>query len=464
MRRNRNGKIIATIGPSTGSPENLGKLYLKGVDVFRLNFSHGSHEDHAKIFEIIRSIGRKHHIFPTILADLQGPKLRIGTFRDDKITLKEGDVFRFDADSTPGNLSRVYFPHPEILGEIQAGTILLLDDGKLKFEVVSREENCIETRVLIGGQLSNKKGINIPNLKLPISNLTKKDLADLEFALELGADWIVLSFVQSVEDVEKAKNIINGRAGVISKLEKPQAIKALEPIINASDAIMIARGDLGVEVGQENVPSIQKRAIGACQRLGRPVIVATQMLESMIVSPTPTRAEVSDVANAVYQGVDAIMLSAESAVGQYPFEAVEMMDKIIEKTESDPLRVKYVEDEIRLPHRTTLDAICMAAKNAAEYSCASAIVLFSNSFEAVSRCSRMRPRVPIVFVSDSFGLASKCGLCGGVYSVIAKKEFEIEHMYKTAKTIAMYHKFAAKGDNIVVLNNISGNSVAICEL
>jgi pyruvate kinase len=341
---------------------------------------------------------------------------------------------------------------------------LLLDDGKLKFEVLSREESYIETRVLVGGQLSDRKGVNIPNLKLPISNLTKKDLADLEFALELGVDWIVLSFVQSVEDVERARDIIKGRAGVISKLEKPLAIRALDPIIEASDAIMIARGDLGVEIDHENVPSIQRNAIEACQRLGRPVIVATQMLESMIVSPTPTRAEVSDVANAVYQGADATMLSAESAVGQYPFEAVEMMNKIIEKTELDPLKVKYTEDEARSPYKTVIDAICIAAKNAAEFSCANAIILFSDSFETVSRCSRMRPKVPIVFVSDSFALASKCGLCYGVYSVVAKKEFEVEQICKTAKSIAMDHKFATKGDNIVVLNDVSGNSVTICEL
>ena len=460
MKHDRNGKIVATIGPATSSTENLEKLCLCGVDVFRLNFSHGTHEDHAKVCESIRVLGRKHCFFPTILADLQGPKLRIGTFDDGKIILKEGMPFRLDLNPESGNAKRVYFPHPEILEAFQIGTLLLLDDGKLKLEVMVAEKTHVETRVLVGGQLSDRKGINVPNVMLPIPSLTKKDLKDLDFALGLGVDWVALSFVQSVEDVESAKDIIKGRAGIVSKLEKPLAIDALEPIINTSDAVMIARGDLGVELNQEDLPAIQRDIIKVSRRLGRQVIVATQMLESMTASPIPTRAEVSDVANAIYQGADAVMLSAESATGQYPFESVEIMDKIIKKTEIDSFKTTIYEDF--RPLGTVLDAICVAARNAVMCSYAKVLVLFTDSFETVQRVSRMRPPVPIILASMSSTLATKSGLCSGVQAMIAKKEFSVEQIHNTARFIASERKFASSGDNIVVLNDISGNSVAIC--
>jgi pyruvate kinase len=464
MKRNRNGKIIATVGPSVNSPEKLEKLYLSGADVFRLNFSHGTRDDHAKSFNAIRSIGRKYRKFPTIIADLQGPKLRIGAFCEGKIVLNSGDVFRLDSSPEKGDSSRVNFPHAEIFEAMRGGTHLLLDDGKLKLEVLSSKRNYIETKVLVGGVLSDRKGVNVPNLKLPISILTNKDMSDLNIALELGVDWVVLSFVQSVEDVEKAKSIINGRAGVISKIEKPSAIESLEAIVAMSDAIMVARGDLGVEMNQEELPSIQRNIIKACRRLGRPVVVATHMMESMINSPVPTRAEVSDVANAVYQFADATMLSAESAGGQYPFEAVQMMDKIIEKTESDPYRINSMEDNALSPDKTVIDAICVAARDAAEYSSAAAIVIFADSINAVVRCSRMRPLVPIVLITDSLELASRAGLCYGVYSVVAKKELNVEQMCKAARSVTSEQKFAAIGDNIVVMNTFLDNSVTICRL
>ncbi len=464
MRRYRSGKIVSTIGPASCSPENLERLFLNGVDVFRLNFSHGSHEGHAQVYEAIRAIGKKHNCHPTILADMQGPKLRVGTFENDKIILESGDIFRFDLDPTPGNTQRVNLPHPEILEALQVGTTLLLDDGKLRFEVLSCRPDYAEVKVLVGGPLSNRKGVNVPHVMLPIPALTEKDKKDLDFALKLGVDWVALSFVQSAKDVEQAKHIINGKAGVVSKLEKPLAIKALEPIVEISDAIMVARGDLGVEMDPEEVPSIQRRIINTCHRMGRPVIVATQMLESMITSPSPTRAEVSDVATAVYSGADATMLSAESASGQYPFEAVSMMSRVIKKTESDPYCVRRLEDDTQLPQKTVIDAICSAAKNAAEFSGATAIALFTDSFESIVRCSRMRPLCPIVLITDSEILANKAGLCNGVYAVCSKKEFDCEAMCKTAKVLTAEHQFANVGDNIVVLNDISERSVTICKL
>ncbi|MDR0581273.1 MAG: pyruvate kinase, partial [Holosporaceae bacterium] len=450
MRYNRKGKIMATIGPATNGLENLEKLCFCGVDIFRLNFSHGTHDDHAKVYGAIRTIGQKHHMYPTILADLQGPKLRVGTFEKGKIPLKEGEMFRLDLNPEKGNSQRVYFPHAEVLEAFQVGTLLLLDDGKLKLEVVAVEKTFVDAKVLVGGQLSDRKGINVPNIMLPVPSLTEKDLKDLNFAMDLGVDWVALSFVQSVEDVEKAKSLIKGQAGIVSKLEKPLAVAELEPIVDASDALMIARGDLGVEMNQEDLPGIQRNAIKICRRMGRPVIVATQMLESMISSPVPTRAEVSDVANAIYQKVDVVMLSAETATGLYPFEAIKIMNKTIEKTESDAL--KALESEYFLPQKTTLDAICAAAKNAAEYSDAVAIVMFSDSFEAACRCARLRPEVPVIFVTESSKLAGKVGVCSGVFAVVAKKEFEVEQMNRTAKYVMSELKCAVAGDNVIVLN------------
>ncbi|MDR1334077.1 MAG: pyruvate kinase [Holosporaceae bacterium] len=464
MKRNRNVKIIATIGPASASPEFLEKLYLSGVDVFRLNFSHGLREDHEKVYGAIRLIGRRYHAFPTIIADLQGPKLRIGAFDNSKVTLRSGDIFRLDADHELGNQERVHFPHSEIFEAMQVGTRVLLDDGKLELEVVSSNCDGVETKVIVGGTLSDRKGVNIPNMRLPIPILTQKDLRDLTFALELGVDWVVLSFVQTVEDVEKARDIIKGRAAIISKIEKPSAVEHLDPIVEASDAIMVARGDLGVEINQEEIPSIQRNILKTCHRLGRPVIVATHMMESMTNSPVPTRAEVSDVSNAVYQLTDATMLSAESASGRYPLEAVEMMKKIIEKTESDPSRVRHMEDESLKPHKTVVDAICAAAKEATEYSGAVAIVLFANSLETVVRCSRLRPLVPIVFITDCFELASRAGLCCGVYSVVARKELDADQMCRVAKSVITEQKFATVGDNIVIANVSTDTSVTICKV
>lgn len=464
MRRYRNCKIVATVGPATCDYDNIERLFLSGVDIFRLNFSHGSHDVHASYYNNIMAVGKNHHAYPTILADLQGPKLRVGMFENDKIILEDGDIFRFDLDPTPGNTKRVNLPHIEILEALCIGTTLLLDDGKLSFEVVDCGSDYADVKVLVGGCLSNKKGVNVPHVMLPIPALTEKDKKDLDFALHLGVDWVALSFVQNVDDVEEAKKIINGRARVMSKLEKPLAIKALDPIVEASDAIMVARGDLGVEMKQEELPRIQREIISACHRIGRPVVVATQMLESMICSPSPTRAEVSDVATAIYSGADAVMLSAETASGKYPFESVNIMDKVIQNTEADPSCIFCVEDNSQLPIHSVVDAICNAAKQAAEYSDAAIIVQFADTIDAIARCSRMRPRCPILAVVSNHELARKAGVYNGVYAVIYKQEFAIENICKNAKAIAAERYFAKIGDNIVVLNHIAGNSVHVCKL
>ena len=464
MKRNRNGKIVATMGPAGSSYEHIEKLFLAGVDVFRLNFSHGDHEWHKKMYDTIRMVGKNTESYPTIMADLQGPKLRVGTFENTKVILESGEIFRFDMDSTPGNTQRVCLPHPEIFAALKPGATLLLDDGKLRFEVINCKEDFAEVKILVGGPLSNRKGVNVPDVLLPIPALTEKDKKDLDFALELGVDWVAMSFVQSAKDVEEAKKIIDGRAKVVSKIEKPMAVKSLEPIIEVSDGVMVARGDLGVEMAPEEVPCIQRQIISTCLRMGRPVIVATQMLESMITCPTPTRAEVSDVATAVFLGADATMLSAESASGQYPFEAVSMMNRIVCNVESNKNFIMNLEDGVIAPRKTNLDAICAAAKDAADNSCASAIVLFTDSFDTVVRCSRLRPKMPILLATSKRSLAHKAGMCRGVFSTLIKKEFALDQIISTARSAALDCKFADVGDNIVVLSDISDEFVQICSL
>lgn len=464
MKRYRNGKIVATIGPASSSPEVIEKLYLEGVDVFRLNFSHGEHAGHEKVYDIIRSVGKKYRSHPTILADLQGPKLRVGVFANNKIILEEGDIFRFDLDKTPGDTKRVNLPHPEIFEALETGTTLLLDDGKLRFEVISHSTEFAEVKVIVGGQLSNRKGVNVPHVMLPIPALTKKDKEDLDFALKLGVDWVALSFVQTVDDVEEARKIIKGRAKIVSKIEKPLAVKSIEPIAKVSDGLMVARGDLGVEMNPEEVPMAQRLIINTCRRLGKPVIVATQMLESMISSPSPTRAEVSDIATAVYSGVDATMLSAESASGKYPFEAVNMMSKVIETTENDPAYFGMIEEDPRKPLEMIVEAKCYAAKKAAMYSNAVCLVMFSDSFEHVASCARFRPTCPILLGTSSEEIARQAGLLYGVNAIIVKKEFNIEKLEKIAVDITRDRKYGKVGDTVVMLNDFEDDYIKVLKV
>src|SRR6201985_3016870 len=335
LRRRRRTKIIATLGPASATPEILARLFQAGADVFRLNFSHGTHEDHAARFAMIRELEQKFERPIGILADVQGPKLRVGRFSGGRVHLQTGNSFRLDLNATPGNAQRVNLPHPEIIKAASIGCSLLLDDGKLRLRVVRKRADALETEVVVGGPLSDHKGVNVPDVVLPIPALTQKDRDDLAFALEHGANYIGLSFVQRPEDVAEAKALIHGRAWVMVKLEKPQALENLDAIMQLTDAVMVARGDLGVELPPEEVPLAQKRIVRAARQRGKPVVVATQMLESMISAPAPTRAEASDVATAVFDGADAVMLSAETAAGKYPIEAATIMGRIVERVERD---------------------------------------------------------------------------------------------------------------------------------
>lgn len=451
MKRNRFGKIVATVGPASNTPDMLEKLFIAGVDVFRLNFSHGTHEGHEAVYNAIRALSKKYNHHPCILADMQGPKLRVGTFENDKVELKAGDIFRFDLDKTPGNEKRVNLPHKEILEALKVGSTLLLDDGKLKMEVVDRSDEYAEAKVIVGGVLSNRKGVNVPDVVLPIPALTEKDLKDLEFALQLGVDWVALSFVQSVEDVINAKKIINGRARVVSKLEKPSAIDDLDAIVEASDAIMIARGDLAVEMSYDLVPVIQRQILDTCHRIGRPVIVATQMLESMITLPTPTRAEASDVATAVYCGGDATMLSAEAASGSYPFEAVSTMSKVIETVECDPRWRDMQDADCQYPEYTVLDGCSAALGVLSEFSSASAIVTFTEDINTVIRCSRMRPYAPIIVATTSLDLVRQCGLIWGCHAVLIQKLTGCP--IEKAREIVKSEGFAEKNDPFIIFKD-----------
>jgi len=414
MRRQRQAKIVATLGPATSSRDAITALFQAGADVFRLNMSHGSQEDHRKNYEILRELESRFSRPVGVLADLQGPKLRISTFVGGSIKLERGQEFRLDLDEAPGDTSRVGMPHPEIFAAIKEGHRVLLDDGRVVLEVTRSGEDFAETTVIAGERLSNNKGLNLPGVQLPIAALTDKDRADLDFALKLGADWIALSFVQRPQDIAEAHELVGGRAAVMAKLEKPSAIAELDEIVALADGIMVARGDLGVELKPDEVPGLQKRIIRACRRAGKPVIVATQMLESMITAPTPTRAEASDVATAVYDSADALMLSGETAVGEYASEAVAMMDRIMVAVEQDPL----YEPTIALPEATSADAISAAARQVVETLQASAIVAYSVSGSTTLRAARERPEVPILGLTPKVESARRLALVWGVHSVV----------------------------------------------
>ncbi|WP_374655849.1 pyruvate kinase [Dongia sp.] len=450
MRRQRKAKIVATLGPATSSQAEIEALFLAGVDVFRLNFSHGSHADHKKRYDIIRHIEQTTKRPIGVLVDLQGPKLRVGQFEKGSVMLEPGQKFRFDLDPTLGDAWRAPLPHPEILTALKPGVTLLLDDGKLRMRVCKVAKDAAECEVEIGGKLSDRKGVNVPDVVLPLSPLTKKDRSDLTFALDLGADWIALSFVQRPEDVAEARKLIAGRARIISKLEKPAAIERLEEIVELSDAVMVARGDLGVEMPAEDVPGLQKRIIAACRLAGKPVVVATQMLDSMVNAPTPTRAEASDVATAVYDGADAVMLSAETASGQFPLESVAMMNRIAERVERDPFYRRILEAQ-RLDHAATeSDAISQAAAQVAQTLSASAIVTYTTSGSTGLRMARERPAVPILCLTSKLETARNMALVWGTHCVVTADLKRFSEMAEKACRIALREDFAKAGERIVV--------------
>jgi pyruvate kinase len=450
MRRQRKAKIVATLGPSSSSRAEIEALFLAGADIFRLNLSHGSHEDHKKRYDAIRAVEQDTKRPIGVLVDLQGPKLRVGQFRDGGVELMAGQKFTFDLDKTPGDNRRAPLPHPEILSALKPGVALLLDDGKLRMRVRRCSRDAAECEVEIGGRLSDRKGVNVPDVVLPVSPLTKKDRTDLSFGLNLGADWIALSFVQRPEDIAEARKLIGGRARIIAKLEKPAAIECLHEIVELSDAIMVARGDLGVEMPAEDVPSLQKRIISACRQAGKPVVVATQMLDSMVNSPTPTRAEASDVATAVYDGADAVMLSAETASGKFPLEAVAMMNRIAERVERDPFYRRILEAQQPEPEATGSDAISQAASQVAHTLSAAAIVTYTTSGSTGLRVARERPEVPILCLTSSLQTARNMALVWGTHCVVTPEPKRFSEMADRACRIAFREDFAKAGERIVV--------------
>jgi pyruvate kinase len=451
MKRERSARILATLGPASASRERIRELADAGADVFRLNFSHGSHADHAERLQQIREVEQEIGRPIGVLMDLQGPKLRVGRFAEGKVVLAPGARFRLDLDPAAGDVTRANLPHAEIFAALEAGTELLLDDGKLRLRVDAFGPDFADTTVLVGGVLSDRKGVNVPGVVLPISPLTAKDLADLDFGLKLGVDWVALSFVQRAEDIREAREIIGDRAWIMAKLEKPAAIDQLEPIVALADGVMVARGDLGVELPPQQVPVLQRRIVRAARAAGKPVVVATQMLESMITSPVPTRAEASDVATAIYDGADAVMLSAESASGQYPVEAVDIMHRIICEVEQDPAWRAGLEASHTAAAANTPDAICCALRRVAGLLEPAATVAYTTSGFSALRASRERPATPILALTPQMTTARRLALVWGVHPVPFEEVHDLAEMVEHAASAALAENFGQAGDVVVVI-------------
>lgn len=450
MHRNRRTKILATLGPASSSKEKIIELFNAGADLFRINMSHSSHEMLNELVATLRSAEKEVGRPIGILADLQGPKLRLGEFKSDSIDVSAGDKITLDLDEALGTQKRIYVPHPEIIDAVEPGHRILIDDGKVTLKVLKANKKDALTEVVSGTKLSSRKGISLPDSDLAVSSLTEKDYADLDAALAAEVDWIAISFVQRPEDVAEVRKIAKGRAGILSKIEKPQALTKLEEIIELSDAIMVARGDLGVEVPIEQVPGLQKQMTRACRKAGKPVVVATQMLESMITAPMPTRAEVSDVGTAVFEGADAIMLSAESAVGDYPIEAVSMMDKIATQIEQDQNYQGIISAQRAEPEPTGADAISLAARQIAETLNLSAIVCYTGSGTTGLRAARERPSVPIIALSPVPRTARRLSLVWGLHCVITQDAHDLDDMVDRACRIAASERFAKPGDRVII--------------
>lgn len=448
--RRRKVRIVATLGPASNTIAQIEALFEAGADVFRVNMSHGTEADRAALIAAIRTVEERQNRPIPILADLQGPKLRVGTFADDAVDIVAGQAFYFDADPKPGDATRVCLPHPEIFAALKPGSTLLVDDGKLRFTVEKVEATRIDTQAQVAGRISNRKGVNVPDVVIPLTALTPKDRADLAFALEAGADWIALSFVQTAADVIELRELVGNRAGILAKIEKPSAIDCLDEILDVADAVMVARGDLGVELPPEVVPPLQKQIVAAARFKGKPVVVATQMLESMIHSPAPTRAEVSDVANAVYDGADAVMLSAESAAGHYPVEAVKMMDQIAAQVEADPQYHGRLHIAEARPEATLEDAISAAAAQAAHTVAAKLIVCFTTSGATARRAARERPTTPIMVLTPRLDTARRLGLLWGAHAVRTRDVTSFEEMIGKSKRMALRAQLVQSGDRIII--------------
>jgi len=465
MKRNRKAKILATLGPSSSEKKIIEDLFIAGCDVFRLNFSHGDIEVHRKNYENIRSLEKKYNHATCVLADLQGPKLRVGLFKNVKENLKKGKKFRLDLSSELGDDTRVNFPHSEIYQHLTPNSILLVNDGRIRLQVIEQNKDHLITEVLNDAEISNNKGVNIPDIILPIDALTSKDKSDLIKALDMGVDWVALSFVQQAEDINKLKKIIGNKALVMAKIEKPSAVKNIDKIIDASDGIMIARGDLGVEMPTEQVPIAQKNIIRRCRHFGKPVVVATQMLESMIDNLVPTRAEASDVANAIYDGTDAVMLSGESAIGSHPIEVVNTMNNIIKTVENDKNNYNLrIEDE-NVDDVNNTDAITLAAYSIAKKSNAKAIITFSVSGRTTRRMARERAPVQIVGLSPKINTTRRMQMYWGVNSCYSIEDAQnAQEMVKIACTIVKNKKLVEPGDSVVISAGVPFGSAGTTNL
>ncbi len=451
MKRNRKVKILATLGPASSEEAMIEKLHEAGADLFRINMSHASHDMMRTLITRIRAVEARSGRPIGILADLQGPKLRVGKFANTKVTLTPGQTFTLDDNEAPGDENRVFLPHPEILSAVKAGDRLLIDDGKLALKATKADGKSIVCTVVAGTSISDRKGVSLPDTLLEVGVLTDKDRADLDAVLATDdVDWVALSFVQRPEDLVEVRRISGGRVGLMSKIEKPQALERIEEIIELSDALMVARGDLGVEMPIEMVPGIQKQLTRACRRAGKPVVVATQMLESMITAPVPTRAEVSDVSIAVFEGADAVMLSAESASGQYPVEAVSMMASIAHTVEQDPLYSSIIYAQRATPEATGADAISLAARQIAETLNLAAIVTYTSSGTTGLRASRERPTVPILALSPKIQTARRLSVCWGLHCVVTHDATDLDDMVNRACRIVAEEQFGKAGDRIII--------------
>jgi pyruvate kinase len=454
MRRLRRAKIVATLGPASSNAEMIGKLFAAGADVFRINMSHTNQDRMREIVGMIRGVERDTGRPIGILVDLQGPKLRLGTFAGGAALVKNGDSFVLDSDPATGDTTRAYLPHPEIFAGVEIGHTLLIDDGKVRLTVTDAQPKKITTRVAVGGKLSDRKGVSLPDSTIPFSALTAKDISDLEAALETGIDWVALSFIQRPEDIAEAKKITRGRAAIMAKIEKPQAVHRLAEILELTDALMVARGDLGVEMPLEKVPGVQKQMTRAGRAAGKPVVVATQMLESMITSPVPTRAEVSDVATAIFEGADAVMLSAESAAGQFPVEAVATMNRIAEEVENDPLFRNILDAQRAEPEATGADAIADAARHIADTLDLAAVICWTSSGSTGMRMARERPRPPVVALSPNITTGRRLAVVWGVHCVVTEDAHDQDDMVDRACRIAFKEGFAKPGQRVIVVAGV----------
>ncbi len=452
--RSRRVKVLATLGPASRTPEMIEALMRAGADAFRVNMSHGTVAERAALIAAIRTVEKSSGRPLTILADLQGPKLRVGRFANGSAELANGARFRLDRDTAPGDEKRVCLPHKELFAALAPGARLLVDDGKLVLRVTAVDAKAIDCTVEVGGKISDNKGVNVPDVVVPLPALTPKDRTDLAFALEQGVDWIALSFVQRPEDVAEARGLIGGKAALLAKIEKPAALERLAEILELADAVMVARGDLGVELPPQQVPPAQKRIVAMARALGKPVVVATQMLESMIVSPSPTRAEVSDVATAIYDGADAVMLSAESAAGKFPIEAVAMMNAIACEVESDPGYFGRVHFSETTAGSTTADAMTAAAASISRTVGARAIVCFTISGSTARRAARERAALPVLCLTPKLATARRMGLVWGVHAVVTRDVAGFEEMVEKAKRMALRSKLAAGGDPLVLIAGV----------